>query len=164
MEKSSLEKDIVAHLDELIVLVTTLEDKQYTFISDAEMAAASIGRHLRHTLEIFILLVQNYDAGRVDYENRARNLALEEDRLLAIRQLNYLKKHFNKPDKPIELINNQVVIKTSYRRELLYQLEHIIHHNAIIRPAVTHFLGDAIQQNFGYAPATIKYQAKHVSG
>ncbi len=162
MVNLSLEENIGAHLDQLIELVASLTDEQYT--QGREGVTASVGRHLRHTLEIFLLLVHNYENGSIDYENRARDLTLEKDRALAIHQLNFLKGHFNKPDKPIELINNQLVIKTSYQRELLYQLEHIIHHNAIIRPAIASFLGGAIQENFGYAPSTIKYQAKHVSG
>ncbi len=162
MENSSLQNDITSHLDELIQLVAKLKDEQYIHVPTGH--TASIGRHLRHTVEIFLRLVDYYDDGQINYEDRARNLALEEDRALAIYQLNYLKAHFNKPDKPLELLNNQLVIKTSYHRELLYQLEHIIHHNAIIRPAVEAFLKDAIHENFGYAPSTIKYQAKHVSG
>ncbi len=162
MAHLSLEKNIESHLDELIELVSNLKDDQYCFVPRGE--TASIGRHLRHTLEIFLRLVDDYDSGQINYENRARNLALEEDRALAIHRLDYLKTNFEKPDKSIELLNNQLVIKTSYFRELLYQLEHIIHHNAIIRPAVERFLGNAVQKNFGYAPATIKYQAKHVSG
>jgi len=162
MENLSLQNEITSHLDELIQLVSKLNDEQYTYVPKEN--TASIGRHLRHTLEIFLLLVDHYDKGQINYESRARNLALEEDRALVIYQLNYLKKQFDKPDKPLELINNQLVIKTSYHRELVYQLEHIIHHNAIIRPAVESFLADVIQENFGYAPSTIKYQAKHVSG
>lgn len=162
MAHLSLEENIQFHLNELIDLVGALDDKQYQFVPNG--GTASIGRHLRHTLEIFLLLVDHYDSGQINYENRARNLVLEENRTLAIQQLNYLKTNFKKPDKSLELLNNQSFINTSYQRELLYQLEHIIHHNAIIRPAVEHFLGNAIQKNFGYAPATIKYQAKHVSG
>ena len=161
MKDSSLEINILSHLDQLLELVSTLEDEQYTFVPQGN--SSSVGQHLRHTLEIFILLVENYDSGRLDYENRARNLELEKNRALAVNKLNYLKENFNKPDKPIELLNNQFIIKTSYTRELLYQLEHIVHHNAIIRPIVASFLGKGIQENFGYAPATIKYQAKHVS-
>lgn len=162
MVNLSLEESIIAHLEELVELVTSLTDMQYTQVREGETAC--IGRHLRHTLEIFLLLVDNYDHGKVDYENRARNLTLEQDRALAIQKLTYLKNHFIKPDKSIELTNNQLVIKTSYYRELLYQLEHIVHHNAIIRPTVASFLGEAVQENFGYAPSTIKYQAKHVPG
>ena len=161
MNHTPLEKNILSHLDQLIELVSNLKDEQYIAIPEGN--TSSVGQHLRHTLEIFILLVDNYELGKLDYESRARNLELEENRALAIHKLNYLKEHFNKPDKTIELHNNQVVIKTSYSRELLYQLEHIVHHNAIIRPIVASFLGNDIQENFGYAPATIKYQAKHVS-
>jgi len=161
MNHTPLEKNILSHLDQLIELVSNLKDEQYIAIPEGN--TSSVGQHLRHTLEIFILLVDNYELGKLDYESRARNLELEENRALAIHKLNYLKEHFNKPDKSIELLNNQLIIKTSYSRELLYQLEHIVHHNAIIRPIVASFLGNAIQENFGYAPATIKYQAKHVS-
>ncbi len=162
MAHFSLEENLQSHLEELINLVSNLKDEQYRFVPNE--GTASVGRHLRHTLEIFLLLVDDYDSGQVNYENRARNLALEEDRALAVHRLNYLINNFQKPDKSIELLNNQLVIHTSYYRELLYQLEHIIHHNAIIRPAVEQFLGNAVHENFGYAPATIKYQAKHVSG
>lgn len=162
MAQLSLEENIHFYLDELIELVSNLKDDQYNFIPNGR--TASVGRHLRHTLEIFLLLVNEYDSGKVNYEARARNPELEKNRALAIERLNFLKDHFQKPDKSLGLLNNQIIIGTSYYRELLYQLEHIIHHNAIIRPVVEDFLGNSIRENFGYAPATIKYQAKHVSG
>jgi uncharacterized damage-inducible protein DinB len=56
------------------------------------------------------------------------------------------------------LSNQQKNIKSSYQRELLYNLEHSIHHQAIIKVALRTLRSVEIDENFGVAPSTIRYR------
>ena len=44
---------------------------------------ATIGQHLRHTLEFFICLEQGYGHGVINYDKRLHNKAMENDKFIA---------------------------------------------------------------------------------
>jgi hypothetical protein len=50
------------------------------------------------------------------------------------------------------------LIDTNYYRELIYNLEHTIHHMALIRVAINEVSNITLPQGFGVAEATIQYQ------
>lgn len=50
------------------------------------------------------------------------------------------------------------LIETNYHRELLYNLEHCIHHQALIKVAVLQCESVKIDDNFGVARSTIEYR------
>lgn len=157
----NLHQEITTHLNELCKVLSGLSAESYTY-SDSHYPA-SIGKHIRHTIELFTLLEKQYEQGQINYDLRQRDLTIETDKNLAIEKLNFIIQNFEKPDKPLTLISNGINIPTSYHRELLYQLEHIIHHNAIIKPLLDRFAPNGVSENFGYAPSTIKFQSQHVS-
>lgn len=49
-------------------------------------------------------------------------------------------------------------IETNFTRELLYNLEHCIHHQALIRVAVCKLTRIQLPSNFGVAPSTLIYR------
>ena len=49
-------------------------------------------------------------------------------------------------------------IETNYERELLYNLEHSIHHQALIKVALLQLQSVEIPENFGVAQSTIVYR------
>ena len=49
-------------------------------------------------------------------------------------------------------------IESNYFRELLYNLEHCIHHQALIKVAVLQLEHLQIDQDFGVARSTIEYR------
>ena len=54
---------------------------------------------------------------------------------------------------------NKTAIKTSFYRELAYNLEHSIHHQALIKIGLSAMgLSYLVDSDFGVAPATIKCQ------
>jgi len=55
-----------------------------------------------------------------------------------------------------------VCIETNYYRELLYNLEHCIHHQALIRVALFQMENIKVNANFGVAPSTIEYRKQCV--
>ena len=52
----------------------------------------------------------------------------------------------------------ELFLDTNYDRELLYNLEHCIHHQALIKVAVLQNDAIVIDANFGVARSTIEYR------
>ena len=50
------------------------------------------------------------------------------------------------------------LIETNYYRELMYNIEHCIHHQAIIKIALLNFGKTEIAENLGVAKSTIEYK------
>lgn len=148
-------------LDELIDLLGQLSDNEYTNTCDL-LSSASIGEHTRHIIEIFQCLENQYDCGIVNYDNRQRNKQIQTETSFAILQINKIKNELNKPNKIIKLqqiIDNvEILIESNYNRELLYNLEHCVHHQALIKVAVLMNQNLCIAENFGVAKSTIEYR------
>lgn len=156
-----LEKAIEFKLRELQELLILLDHLEYTS-SDPALENASLGQHFRHIIELFECLVQGYDTGKVDYDKRNRALILENDRHAAISKLEEIIFKIGRPDKAMELTaladaQNSMTMLTNYRRELLYNLEHLIHHEAIMKAGLKKCPNIRLPEFFGYAPSTIKY-------
>ena len=58
--------------------------------------------------------------------------------------------------------NEKLVIESTYYRELVYNIEHCIHHQAIIKIALLQFENKLINEEFGVANSTIMYRKECV--
>jgi hypothetical protein len=55
--------------------------------------------------------------------------------------------------------NISLEIPTNFYRELLYNIEHCIHHQALIKVAFNEMkMSHLLNKNFGVAPSTIQYR------
>jgi len=153
--KIDLFSEIDMQLSELKSLLESLD--QSSFARVCADSGASIGQHLRHMVEIFTLLINDYDAAEIDYSLRARDIRIETDLAFATKKINYLLANYKKEDKPLMLRSYDQPFQTSYNRELLYQLEHIVHHKAIIKPIIKNLSCVELHEHFGYARSTINY-------
>lgn len=70
-------------LTELHKLLHRLQKHDYMLRSDVS-GKISIGRHVRHIIELIQCLQQGYDEGCVNYVNRKRDVRIETDRHFAI--------------------------------------------------------------------------------
>lgn len=129
---------------------------------------ASIGQHIRHILEFYLLLISGSFEGKISYDKRQRNLELETNPEKA---LELIQKLMNGVDlinlyEIIELeadytTNGQKdnLIKSSVGRELAYCIEHSIHHQALIKAGLIALgLNNLISADFGVAYSTIRYR------
>jgi hypothetical protein len=148
-------------LDELIELLNQLSLEEYSK-SCFELSGASIGEHTRHIVEMFQCLSRNYDCGIVNYDKRDRNGLIETNSNFAVQMILDIKNNISKEDKNLELqqiIDGDTVnIQSNYYRELLYNLEHCIHHQALIKVAILKCENVAVDDNFGVARSTIEYR------
>ena len=126
---------------------------------------ATIGQHVRHIIELFQCLVKGYDEGVVNYEKRKRDYEIESDRELASSLLKNIYQSIERPNKEIILETEDycdtmqvVTIPSNYYRELAYNLEHTIHHMALIRVGVNEVSSVVLPEEFGVAYSTIKYR------
>ena len=156
-------------LDQLTDAVQQLAEAEFTHPSKT-LGGSSIGQHLRHTLEFFICLEQGYHRGLVNYDKRGHDKLIETDKRAALTVIDQIRRFIvgQIKDKPLLLevgydlnSHEHVTVKTNYFRELTYNIEHAVHHMAImkigIREVAHHVL---IPADFGVAASTLRYHGE----
>jgi hypothetical protein len=125
----------------------------------------TIGQHVRHIIELFQCLEKGYDEGLVNYEKRKRDIAIETDKNLAASLLKEVYDQLDRPDKEMileacydDLAAEAIKIPTNYYREVAYNLEHTIHHMALIRVGIREVSTIELPADFGVASSTVKYR------
>lgn len=126
---------------------------------------ATIGQHVRHIIELFICLEQGYENGLINYEKRKRDYTIESNKEVALALLQEIPAKFFTHDKNLlleaaydENSNDTIIISTNYFRELVYNLEHTVHHMALIRVGINEVSSVKVPEEFGVASSTIKYK------
>ncbi len=148
-------------LNELSDLLSQLSNEDYICPCHG-LSNATIGEHTRHIIEMFQCLENQYEGGVVNYDARKRDYRIQTDADFAKETIIEVVNQLDKPNKNLQL--QQVVdgetllIESNYNRELLYNLEHCIHHQALIKVAVLQNDSIVIDQNFGVARSTIEYR------
>ena len=152
-------------LNQLNHLLQQLSEKEYSNPC-LELSNATIGEHIRHIIEMFQCLENQYEKGIVNYDSRERNILIQTNPAYALQVIQQIQKRVGRPNKKIELqqiINGEEIrIESNYFRELLYNLEHCIHHQALIKVAVLRHEALIIDENFGVAPSTLAYRKQCV--
>lgn len=129
------------------------------------LANATIGQHVRHIIELFQCLHKGYDAGVVNYDKRKRDHTIETNKKFASELLNEIYSLLDKPDKPLLLqvacsdTNDEMLqVQSNYYREVIYNLEHTVHHMALIRVGISEVSQVQLPADFGVASSTVKYR------
>jgi hypothetical protein len=142
-----------------------LSDGQYVYASKI-LSNATIGQHVRHIIEMFSCLEEGYEAGIVNYEKRKRDRKIETEKTFAIALLKKIYEGLDKQNKPLimeavydEDSNELLPFDTNYYREVAYNLEHTIHHMALIKVGIQEVSDIEIPEGFGVASSTIKFRA-----
>lgn len=148
-------------LNELSNLLSQLTVEDYTNPCSG-LSNATIGEHTRHIIEMFQCLENQYEAGIINYDDRKRDYLIQTNTEFAKQTIVEVIETLDKPNKNVTLQqivdNEELNIQSNYHRELLYNLEHCIHHQALIKVAVLQLEHLEIDQNFGVARSTIEYR------
>ncbi|MEO8173152.1 MAG: hypothetical protein ABI581_08720 [Sediminibacterium sp.] len=161
---TKLTDPIINLLTQVQALLDQLSDQQFIVSMDV-LSGASLGQHTRHILEFYLELIRQYDEGKINYDARERNHTIESDRSIAINCLQFIIDHIERDDKQLLImgdygIKDQQVftIPTNYYRELMYNLEHTVHHMAFMRIGVNAVSPIVLAEDFGVAVSTVKYR------
>ncbi len=149
---------------QLSVVLEQLSDAEYTMPSE-RLSHNTVGQHMRHIIELFQCLDEGYASGVVNYEKRRRDQRIETDKGFAASLLPELYQRLQLADKPLLLeatysdhAESLLSIPSNFIRELAYNLEHAIHHMALIRVGVEEVSALSLPEQFGVAPSTIKHR------
>jgi uncharacterized damage-inducible protein DinB len=141
-----------------------LDSDQYNYACK-NLSGNTVGQHVRHIIEMFQCLEKGYQNGEVDYEKRIRDKKIETDKIFAKALLDEIIQQISKKNKSLYLLTyydemqaESEKISTNYFREIAYNLEHTIHHMALIRVGLRE-LGDvSVDDSYGVASSTLKYR------
>lgn len=125
----------------------------------------TIGQHVRHIIELFQCLEKGYEPGLVNYEKRKRDLDIETNKTVASNLLRQIHEELDRENKELVLEatydehdSAPIRISTNYYREIAYNLEHTIHHMALIRVGINEIAPMQLPENFGVASSTVKHR------
>ncbi|MBR9999141.1 MAG: hypothetical protein KFF73_09225 [Cyclobacteriaceae bacterium] len=157
-----------SNLKELMVLLEKINEEQYTRHLKL-LSGATLGQHIRHILEFYLSVMKGIDCGTVNYDSRERDPDLEKNTRYGIQVIGKIIHWLNgiNENRLISLRGNfsaddwiELDIESSLNRELAYCYEHSIHHQALIKIGLNELgLQFLIDDNFGVAPATIRYKS-----
>ena len=154
-------------LDQLTELVSQLNNDDFSKPSKT-LSNSTIGQHLRHTIEFFVCLEQGFAKGIVNYDKRSHDKLIESDRFLALNSIEKIQAFIGsqKEDQALQLEvgynsgNEEVVIiDTNFFRELTYNIEHAVHHMAIMKIGIKEVAPYiSLPPDFGIAVSTLRYK------
>lgn len=133
----------------------------------ALLNGSTVGMHFRHVLEFFMLLDERMSTS-INYDLRRRDSVLENELEAALSQSAHLRERLESGvfrDTSLTLDwqyeEDKVAIATSLHRELAYNLEHLVHHMALIRIGLQLAKPDLeIPEDFGLANSTRRYRSQ----
>lgn len=165
MNQSSINIEARTVLIQLIDSINQLTYDEYTQ-KIGLLSNATIGEHTRHIIELFQQLLVGYESKNINYDKRKRDIRIQENVDFAIECIANVIQGLEKDNKTLyltTLYNNQDIITiTNYHRELMYNIEHCIHHQALIKIAFLYFEKTNIDENFRVAKSTIEYREQGI--
>lgn len=133
------------------------------------LSHATLGQHTRHFIEFYQCLLQQLPSGTVNYDLRLRDARIEQDPGFARQAIEQVKKHLSPllPAMPLTLAgkvtDSPQGVPTNVARELIYNIEHTIHHLAIIKIGLKLVRPDLkLPETFGVAPSTLAHRKEQL--
>jgi hypothetical protein len=159
-------------LDQLQEVVSQITAADFSKPSPA-LSHSSVGQHLRHTIEFFLCLENGFRDGVVNYDKRAHDKLIENDKFIALNAIRKVREFVVATTNDSELLlevsydghaGNFVAVQTNYFRELVYNIEHAVHHMALIKIAIREVAGYVqLPDEFGVAVSTIRHKERAVN-
>jgi len=153
-------------LDQLENVVAQLSAEDFSRPSPA-LSNSTIGQHMRHTIEFFLCLENGFRDGVINYDKRAHDKLIESDKFIALNAIRQIRRFVVATTNDCTLrldvgydrhTEDCVTIQTNYFRELTYNIEHAVHHMALIKIGVRE-VADYVKLpgDFGVAVSTLRH-------
>ena len=162
----SLQKLNIETLLGLKDVLTLIDQRLYTHVNTK--GRASVGQHVRHTIEFYQCLFCAESV--VNYDTRKRDILLESSPNHSALAIDELIEHLGtvSSDRSLSLAAELPVdesltleVQSSLSRELLYVLEHAIHHMALIRVLIKDEDNSfELPDSFGVAYSTLAHRSQ----
>ena len=169
---SSVKRQVKSLLLDTRAYIRQISDIDYSRRLEV-LSGSSIGQHTRHFIEFFQCVMgyedqrQEQNKAVINYDLRKRDTCIECDTEHVLILLEKLDKAIDLLDVKVEIwlahtdyesgsIN---LIPSSIERELFYNIEHTIHHFALIKIGLLHLATQIeLPDHFGVAPSTLAYR------
>ncbi|AAS71156.1 hypothetical protein LA733_0669 [Leptospira interrogans] len=162
-------KNIQYTFHQLTDLLSSIEEKEYSK-NISQLSDLSVGKHVRHCIEILENLILGIETLNISYDQRKRNPLYENSPLAARDKIFELLSKLESitENEKIELtylvdpykgLEEKTI--TNIKREFLYVQDHTIHHMAIIKLYAECFLHNvSFPEEFGVALSTIQFRSQ----
>jgi uncharacterized damage-inducible protein DinB len=147
-------------LGEIATLIESLGDEQY--VDRRPAFGATLGGHVRHTLDHVEAFLRGLASGQVEYDRRERGTAVESSRTAALElieslswRLLHVRTRLGDPI-GVTLVDpaaGEVRLMSTVGRELASLESHTVHHQALMA-AIARSIGAAAPEDFGVAHST----------
>jgi hypothetical protein len=134
----------------------------------------NIGGHIRHCLDFVDCLTAGLSAGRIDYNQRTRDVRIERDckfasakineaiaKLQSLSSVDFSQTILVRRERANDLTSEESWCGSTLARELEFMQSHTVHHYAIINLKLA-MLGIKIDEDLGVAASTLKYRKQTV--
>lgn len=133
------------------------------------LSGATIGQHTRHIIEFYNCLVEQYSDNNVpiiSYALRRRDYLIETAPEFALSCVNVIRERLKEINPEAQCLldctehgQEKLLVPSTMGRELIYTIEHTIHHLAIVKIALKTIAPSIVlPEHFGVAPSTIRYR------
>lgn len=133
------------------------------------LSGATIGQHTRHIIEFYICLLEQSgknDIPVISYGLRRRDYLIETAPDHALLLINEICDRLTELNPGMQCLldcaehdQENLLVPSTIGRELIYTIEHTIHHLAIVKIALKTIAPSIIlPEHFGVAPSTIRYR------
>lgn len=160
----SLFSSIKESFAQLNVALNSISNEEYVRPSE-HLSNATIGEHTRHIIEMYQCLLNGYDEGLVCYDHRKRDKEIQTNKELSQKLLVEIALRSERSNKEMRLravygdaTAEELNVDTNYYRELAYNLEHTIHHMALIKVGLKELKKEHVGESFGVASSTIRHR------
>lgn len=161
-----LKQACVNILEQISGIIDQIPNEEYTRTLES-LSGSTLGQHFRHAIEFFTCLSAGYNDGEVCYDNRKHDKNLERDRSLAINVIENIIEFVEQTQlaKDLDLLvsyhpedRQAMRIKSNTAREITYNIEHVVHHMALVKIGLRECCPQIIVPvDFGVAVSTLKY-------
>ena len=168
VEQNSISQVASNALHDLRSYLTVIGTEHYQVPIEL-LSRATIGQHTRHIIEFFSCLLEqgtNLPDPVINYAIRRRDYLIESNTEHALKAVDDISAKLNSLDTEINCMLDcsehgqpGLLVPSTIGRELIYTIEHTIHHLAIVKIALKSILPSLeIPEHFGVAPSTLRHR------